>query len=161
MLWVLKIVFKMGLNMRKPDFVACKQYRCRPGWASMQFDQCRYYLLSGKYNSLVDLQHRNFTILASLSSWANSFDSYMVGNPEDRFSRCEAMQFWQATSVWNVRAFIINYCRHIERIGSWLNTNCWKYLNFLHDLISIFILGGFCQINFLFFCWLILRPDKK
>ena len=33
---------------------------------------------------------RNFNPLASLCSWAGRFESYLVANPEDRFSRDEA-----------------------------------------------------------------------
>ena len=50
--------------------------------------------------------------LASLFSWADPFESYLVENPEDRFSRDEAhmvlcllqatklLQFWLKTSQW-------------------------------------------------------------
>ena len=33
---------------------------------------------------------QSFNILASLCSWAVWFESFIVGNPEDRFSRAEA-----------------------------------------------------------------------
>ena len=33
---------------------------------------------------------QNLKPLASLSSWAGQFESYLVGNPEDRFYRDEA-----------------------------------------------------------------------
>ena len=38
---------------------------------------------------------RNFKPLSSLCSWADWFESYLVANPEDRFSRDEAqLRFW-------------------------------------------------------------------
>ena len=37
-------------------------------------------------------------ILASLCSWADWFESYLVKNPEDRFSRDEAQRQWSGTS---------------------------------------------------------------
>ena len=42
----------MGLEVRKPDFVACKQQRPRPACASAQFDHCLYHLLSIKCTSV-------------------------------------------------------------------------------------------------------------
>ena len=38
----------MGVNMRKPDFVAWEQQRCRPACTSKQSDQCLFYSLSGR-----------------------------------------------------------------------------------------------------------------
>ena len=35
----------------------------------------------------------NLKPLASLYSWAGQFESYLVANPEDRFSRCGAHIF--------------------------------------------------------------------
>ena len=39
---------------------------------------------------------QNFKTLASLCSWADQFESYLVANPEDRFSRDEA-HIWAST----------------------------------------------------------------
>ena len=36
---------------------------------------------------------QNLKPLASLHSWAGQFESYLVGNPEDRFSRDEAQLY--------------------------------------------------------------------
>ena len=42
----------MGLNVRKPDVVACQQQRRRPACAFTKSDQCLCYSLSSKYNNL-------------------------------------------------------------------------------------------------------------
>ena len=46
---VLFLLKKFGTvdHMRKPDFVTCKQQRCRPASASVQSDQYLYFSLSG------------------------------------------------------------------------------------------------------------------
>ena len=74
--------------MRKPVLAICEQRRCRSACASAQSDQhlyCSlpidiYYNTSGFYT-------RNFKPLPSFCGWAGGFESYLVENPEDRFSR--------------------------------------------------------------------------
>ena len=78
----------IGLVTRKTDFVECEQQRRRPACASVQSDQCFCCSPARQYNSLAC--YRGFNILASPRSWADWFESYLVGNPEDRFSRYEA-----------------------------------------------------------------------
>ena len=41
----------MGLDARKPNFVACKQQRCRPACAIVRSVHCLCYSLSGKEGS--------------------------------------------------------------------------------------------------------------
>ena len=41
----------MGLNARKPDFVACKYQRCRLACTIMQSDRHLCYSLFGKFSS--------------------------------------------------------------------------------------------------------------
>ena len=57
----------MGLDARKPDFVACEQQRRRPAGAYAQSDQHLCFSLSGKHNSTTSSM-QNFNILASLCS---------------------------------------------------------------------------------------------
>ena len=62
----------------------CEQQRHRPACASTQFDQCPCNLLIGKYHNKT-CNKPNFTILASLCSWAGWFGYDLFGNPKDRF----------------------------------------------------------------------------
>ena len=55
-----------------------------------------------KYNTST-CYSRNFKTLASLISWAGRFESYLVANPKDRFSRDVA----QIISVWTVNEALI------------------------------------------------------
>ena len=57
----------MGLDMRKPDFVACLQQRHRPACTSMKSDQPLCQLLSEKYSSQTCFM-QNFNVLASFCS---------------------------------------------------------------------------------------------
>ena len=52
-------------------------------------DQRLYISLPGYYNTST-CYSRNFKTLAGLCSWAGRFESCMVANPKDRFSRDEA-----------------------------------------------------------------------
>ena len=58
--------YHMGLNARKPDYVACEQPRRRPASSFAESDQCLFYLLSEKYILLCFML--NFNILAGLCS---------------------------------------------------------------------------------------------
>ena len=48
---------------------------------------------------------QNLKTLASLCRWADRFESYLVANPEDRFSRDEA-QMMPAIAQWFSRSDI-------------------------------------------------------
>ena len=58
------VISFLGLDVRKPDCVTCKQQRCRPAPASAQSDQHLCCLLSGK-NSSQPCSMQNFNILAT------------------------------------------------------------------------------------------------
>ena len=68
--------------MRKPVFAICEQQRRRSACASAWSAP----LLFVTYTCY----SRNFKTLASLFSWADRFESYLVKNPKDRFSHDEA-----------------------------------------------------------------------
>ena len=67
----------------------CEQHRRRPACASAQSDQRLCYSLFWKYH-ITACYRINFNSLASLCSWGDWFETRLVGNPEDRFSRDEA-----------------------------------------------------------------------
>ena len=83
----------MSLVMRKPIFTICKQQRHRSACASAQSDQCLRCLLPRQYNAS-SFYVRTFKPLASYCGCAGWFVSYMVKNPEDRFSGDEAHTNW-------------------------------------------------------------------
>ena len=94
----------MGLDATKPDIGACEQQRRRSDIVSTQSDQRLYCSLTGNYILTCFMQ--NF-ILASLCSRIDQFDSYLVRNSEDRFSRTMALMYLipylnQKDGVWNV-----------------------------------------------------------
>ena len=64
----------------------CEQHRRRSACASAQSDQRLCNSLSGKYH-MYTCYRRNFNSLASLCSWGDWFETCLVGNPKDRFSR--------------------------------------------------------------------------
>ena len=72
----------MSHIMRKPVYAICEQQRHRSAWASAQSDQrlccslARYYNTSSFY-------------IRNLKT-ADRFESTLVGNPKDRFSRDKA-----------------------------------------------------------------------
>ena len=70
-------------------YAICEQQRCRSACASAQSDQHLCCLLPRQYD-ISSIYIGNFMTLASFFSWADRFESYMVENPEDRFSRDEA-----------------------------------------------------------------------
>ena len=83
--------------MRKPVLAICEQQRCRSACAFAQSDRhlccslLRYYDTSCLYI-------QNFKPLPSCWSWAGRFESYLVANPKDRFSRDEVHLY--ITKVW-------------------------------------------------------------
>ena len=75
--------------MRKPAFAICEQQRRRSACASAQSVQRLCYSLLRQGNTS-SFYIQNFIPLASLYCCAGRFESYLVGNPEDKFSRDEA-----------------------------------------------------------------------
>ena len=74
---------------RKPVYAICEQQKHRSACASTQSDQHLCCSLPRQYN-ISSIYIGNFMILASFFSWADRFESYLLENPEDRFSRDEA-----------------------------------------------------------------------
>ena len=72
--------------MRKPVYVICEQQRHRSACAEAQADQRLYCSLLGQYNTL-SLYIRNFKPVPCFFGCAGRFESYLIGNLEDRFSR--------------------------------------------------------------------------
>ena len=72
--------------MRKPVFAICEQQRCRSACASMQSDSTFVVHCLGSIIPLLATSQK-FRTLASFCGCAGRFVSYLVGNPEDRFSR--------------------------------------------------------------------------
>ena len=72
--------------MRKPIYAICEQQRRRSACASVQSDQHHCCSLPRQY-SICSCYVQNLKALASFCSWAGRFESYLVTNHEDRFSR--------------------------------------------------------------------------
>ena len=87
----------MSHVMRKPVLTICEQQRCRSACASTQSDQRLCCSLPEYYNTS-SFYIRNFKPLPSFCGCAGQFVSYLVANPEDRFSGDQAH-----TILWNVR----------------------------------------------------------
>ena len=96
---------KMSLVMRKLAFVICEQQRRRLACASAQSDQNPCCSLPGKYNTST-CYSRNFKSLASLCGCAGRFESYLVENSEDRFSRDEAQMIYTNKCIHKVEMYI-------------------------------------------------------
>ena len=76
-------------GMRKPVNAICKQQRRRSTCASAQSDQRLCCSLPRYYNTSC-FYIQNFKPLSSFCGCTCRFLSYLVANPEDRFSRDEA-----------------------------------------------------------------------
>ena len=72
--------------MRKPIYATCEQQSCWSACASAQSDQHLLCSLPRLYN-ISSFYIWNFKPLASFCGCAGWFESYLVENPEDRFSR--------------------------------------------------------------------------
>ena len=79
----------MNHIMRKPVYAICEQQRRRPACASTQSDQRLCCSLTRLYN-ISSFYIYNFMSRANFCSRAGRFESYLVTNPEDRFSYDEA-----------------------------------------------------------------------
>ena len=84
-----KLFINFSLIMRKPVFALCEQQRRKSACASAQSDQHLCCSLPRQYN-ISSFFIRNFKPLASFCGCAGRFESYLVENPEDRFSNDEA-----------------------------------------------------------------------
>ena len=72
--------------MRKPVYAICEQQRCRSACAFAQSDQHLCFSLPRQYNTS-SFYTRNFKPLPSFCGCTGRFESYLVKNPEDKFSR--------------------------------------------------------------------------
>ena len=96
----------MGHVMRIPVFAICEQQRRRSAWASAQSDQHLFYSLPGYYYTSF-FYIWNFKPLVVPCGCAGRFESYLVANPEDRFSGEEAHIYQYFLSYWkNVKKMI-------------------------------------------------------
>ena len=98
--WYVSLLFAYGINrvshfvtqisriMRKPVYSIYGQRRRRSACASAQSDQhlCCSLIRQSHDNTCTCYSH-SFKTLASLCSRADRFESYLVANPEGRFSR--------------------------------------------------------------------------
>ena len=82
----LELLLIWALTPKNLSSSVCEQQNCRPACASTQSDQHLCYSLIEKYH-IKNCSMRNFTILASLCSWAGWFWHDLIRNHEDRFSR--------------------------------------------------------------------------
>ena len=125
--WILKIwtslwfIKQLNLVMRKPVFAICEQQRRRSTCASSQSDKRLCFSLPMWYTSS-SFYIRNFKPLASFCGCAGRFVSYLVGNPEERFSRNEAQfilpitcRFFLRESFANVKTKPRLLIRHMSR----------------------------------------------
>ena len=108
----------MSCAMRKPVHSICEQQRRRSGCASAQSDQHLCCSLPRSYYTS-SCNSQNFKTLASLCSWAGRFVSYLVTNPEDRFSHDEA-HIYSDTSTFplqmKVKTIWIDHMLHVQDI---------------------------------------------
>ena len=82
-------IFKLSHVMRKPVDAIWEQQRRRSACASAQSDQRLYCSLHWRYN-ISSFYVQNFKPLPSLCGCTGRFESTLVTNAEDRFSRDEA-----------------------------------------------------------------------
>ena len=68
---------------------------------------------------------QNFKPLASLCSWAGRFESYLVANPEDRFSRDVAQEgiLFPSQKCDNVQHLLFTTLETISRVSSFILNN--------------------------------------
>ena len=83
---------------------------------------------------------QNLKTLASFCSWAGQFESYLIANPEDRFSHDEAHiwvnPYWEEQVITNVwyKFLHLQWCRLINRN---LSIQCYK--NIFFNLFTVYI----------------------
>ena len=102
--------------MRKPVYAICEQQRRRSGCcASAQTDQRLCCSLPRQCNTS-SFYIRNFKPLASFCGCAGRFESTLVGNPEDRFTRDRAhlmpflvFVFLSRFVVWSVPILVFAF----------------------------------------------------
>ena len=117
--------------MRKPVLAICEQQRTRSACASAQSDQHLCCSLLSTYNAYT-CEIQTFKPLASLCSWAGRFESYLVRNPEDRFSRDVAHLIMTVRKVYveldSQKSNTVRLYCHWNRIMFYFATNHWAEL---------------------------------
>ena len=90
--------------MTKPVFATCEQQSHRWDCA----DQHLCCLLPRQYNTYTCFI-QNFKPLARLCSWAGRFESFLVGNPEDRFSHDVAHLYLTILSIAKANDVMLSF----------------------------------------------------
>ena len=90
--------------MRKPVLAICEQQRRRSACASALSDQHLCCSLLG-WNNTSTCNIQKFKTLASFWSWESRFESTLVKNPEDRFSR-DVAQLLSSIAKYNLILFL-------------------------------------------------------
>ena len=137
--------------MRKPVYAICERQRRRSACSSAQPDQRLCCLQSRWYNSS-SFYIQNCKPLASFCGCTVRFESYLVENPEDRFSRDEAHIKCQEINMtlWsNVNPIIFDIpCGLLGKI-KFSKMKCVKYIltfkrfNLLFDLWNLKLVSSF------------------
>ena len=111
--------YKMSHVMRKPVYAICEQRKRRSACASAQSDQHLCCSLSRKYNISSLFLYPKFQAFCGC---AGRFESYLVENPEDRFSRDEAQIYSdlaESRRSSNIRHAVCHIIRHENDILCW------------------------------------------
>ena len=86
--------------MRKPVYAICEKQRRRSACASAVWS-APLLVTAWIVYSTSTCYSRNFNPVASLSCWPGWFESYLVANPEDRFSRVKAHISHTVLLLWS------------------------------------------------------------
>ena len=123
--------------MRKPVFAICEQQRRRSACASAQSDQHLCYSLPRSYNTSF-FSVRNFKPLASLCGSAGRFESYMVVNPTDRFSRDEArlVSISEATNMMSVTQKLLGHVKQFHYRNEFCFCGFYRCVNYVESLTN-------------------------
>ena len=113
------MTFHMSHAIRKPVFAICEQQRRRSACASVQSDQRLCCSLSRYYN-FSSFCIQNFKRLPSFCGCAGLFESTLVANPEDRFSRDVA----HIKNIMNMFQFCLTIFETILHFNSF---STWKF----------------------------------
>ena len=131
--------------MTKPAFAECEQQRRRSACASAKSDKRLSCSLPG-WHITSTCYSQNCKTLASFSSSEGRFGSYMVENPEDRFS-CDEAHFIKvnvflqmATTLYSVICLYTNSLRYFQAsfYRDAIAQKCEKYWNLLGWTSQIF-----------------------
>ena len=87
---------------------------------------------------------QNFKTLASFWSWVGQFESYLVTNPEDRFSRDKAHQ---SIYLFTYRSFFIPVCL------IWTGTAYWIYRSLVWRTVFVEVVHWFCMLTVEVWFW--------